>query len=713
MSDEPSAGQRLYELLPALYRLRDPGAAAGAGLGGGDPAAGGLPLRTLLEVIGQQVGALEDDLQRLYDDAFIETCQPWVIPYIGDLLRVRVPHATTPETSNLRAFVAGTLGYRRRKGTVAVLEQLAHDVAGWPARAVEMFQRLATNQNINHLRPGNLRTPDLRNGDALERLGGAFEEAASLVDVRRIANGRGRYNLPHIGIFLWRLGAYPFGNAVPWWDETPPAGAAMRLYRFHPLGRDVPLFAPGRAEDSIEHLAEESDVPGPLRRRALHEDLEVKRTGSPSAYFEAGRPAFRIEVGGTLLSPDEIEICNLGSAEVESAHLDPARASALPPPRRARVDPVTGRFALGTGVAPETVRVTYHHGASADVGGGEYDRSERLSDTGARSYQAVAGGGAALEAALGAWTGAGRPPALIEITDNLHYQLAAALAVDGSGALEIRAANRQRPVLEVTAPGGVWPVRLAAGAELRLGGVLFAGGLALEVDTEGTLAVDDATVQPPLHPPAAAPAVMAAAAPGRAARLEVAMSRTMSGPLLLTRLGAGGLLESSLSVSDAIVDAGGAPGLALEAGLAALERATVLGRTEVSTLSASNTLLVGPVHADRTQEGCVRFSFLPDGSRAPRRYRCQPDLALSAAPASQRTAVLARVVPVFTSTRWGDPGYAQLARRGPDELRTGAENESEMGAYAHLRQPQREANLRAVFDEYLRFGLEAGLLFVT
>ena len=34
-------------------------------------------------------------------------------------------------------------------------------------------------------------------------------------------------------------------------------------------------------------------------------------------------------------------------------------------------------------------------------------------------------------------------------------------------------------------------------------------------------------------------------------------------------------------------------------------------------------------------------------------------------------------------------------------------------AFRVLQQPQREANLRASLDEYLRFGLEAGLIFST
>jgi hypothetical protein len=33
--------------------------------------------------------------------------------------------------------------------------------------------------------------------------------------------------------------------------------------------------------------------------------------------------------------------------------------------------------------------------------------------------------------------------------------------------------------------------------------------------------------------------------------------------------------------------------------------------------------------------------------------------------------------------------------------------------FCSLKQPQREGNLRIALDEYLRFGLEAGIFFVT
>ncbi|MGH9809141.1 MAG: hypothetical protein ACRD9W_18130, partial [Terriglobia bacterium] len=63
---------RLYDLLPAVHRLRD--------------ADRGYPLRALLLVISEQVNLVDADIAQLYENWFIETCQAWVVPYIGDLV---------------------------------------------------------------------------------------------------------------------------------------------------------------------------------------------------------------------------------------------------------------------------------------------------------------------------------------------------------------------------------------------------------------------------------------------------------------------------------------------------------------------------------------------------------------------------------------------------------------------------------------------------
>src|SRR5262249_47136355 len=120
--------QRLYELLPAIYRIRD---AEQRGT-----------LHALLEVIAGEIGVVEENLDQLYDDQFIETCADWVVPYLGDLIGVRVLHGVTSRVSSPRAEVANTIRLRRRKGTAVVLEELARDVTGWPARVVEFFEWL-------------------------------------------------------------------------------------------------------------------------------------------------------------------------------------------------------------------------------------------------------------------------------------------------------------------------------------------------------------------------------------------------------------------------------------------------------------------------------------------------------------------------------------------------------------------------------------------
>jgi hypothetical protein len=145
---------RLFNLLPALYRLRDAQLATGAGEMG--------PLQSLLSIVEEQIAILEENIAQLYDDLFIETCAPWVVPYIGNLIGYQQIHDIPSAVASPRAEVANTISFRRRKGTVPVFEQLAADATGWGAHAVEFFQVLATTQCIrNHIRPQNYYAPDL------------------------------------------------------------------------------------------------------------------------------------------------------------------------------------------------------------------------------------------------------------------------------------------------------------------------------------------------------------------------------------------------------------------------------------------------------------------------------------------------------------------------------------------------------------------------
>jgi hypothetical protein len=181
--------------------------------------------------------------------------------------------------------------------------------------------------------------------------------------------------------------------------------------------------------------------------------------------------------------------------------------------------------------------------------------------------------------------------------------------------------------------------------------------------------------------------------------LTVRMLRTICTRVLLADV-------PGLGLTDCLVHADGdatASAVTAAEAHAEIEACTLLGRTTVRSLAASNAILRGVVEVDRRQQGCVRFSFLPLESRAPRRYRCHP----------VDQAAARSVAPRFTSVRAADPGFGQLAADCPAEIIGGADDEGEMGAFHFLQQHRRLANLASQLDHYLRFGLEAGVFFAT
>ncbi len=577
----------LYDLLPRVYKVRDDG-----------------PLRALLEIIQAELDVVEGDLDRFYDNLFIETCTDEAVPLIGDLIGYRPLQGVSP-----RAEVANTIAYRRRKGTAAMLEQLASDVTGWRARAVEFFERLATTQYMNHPRLGKGGTVDTRQWLPLTA---AFDERAHLADVRR-----GRHNIHNVGIFLWRVEALELTRS----PLVPDAGSQTR-FRFHPLGIDAQLFGKPRTEEEITHLAEPFDVPLPLTRRFLkaHQD----------AYYGRDRSLLVGILGAA--TPPKVRICDLTGW----THA-PAPGSGV-----IAVDPVLGRVAFPDPVTGTAIG-TFHYGAALLIGGGPYPRPLSTADGPLRTVS----GGDSIQAQL---TGDG----VVEVTDNWRYE---ENLVVPAGVL--RAAQRHRPHI-------VGSVEVKAGI---LDGLLISGGQVTLVDDgeleERTLVLRHCTILDGVtvtHPFA-----------------KLVIERCILGPVSAV---------NGASIRDSLV-------ASYTGGPVTLDESTVTGTIGAVRVDISNSIVVGKVTAQRRQEGCVRFSRISADSVTPSRYKC------TSLPAS------------FTSLRFGDPGLAQLRRSTPDEIRRGADNESEMGAGNHLFAPQREANLRLRLDEYLRFGLEAGIFYAS
>jgi hypothetical protein len=359
---------RLYELLPAVYRMRD--------------AAEGLPLRDLLRVIAEQVDVVERDIADLYENWFVETAADWAVPYLADLIGYTPLSPTAPaedghtardlaRTAMLvpRRDVAHTLRNRSRKGTLAILEELAGDVAGWPSAAVELYRLLGWTQSLNHQRPARARTVDLRNVEALDRLDGAFDELAHAVDVRRISSHRtpGWYNIREVGLFVWRLRSYPVTGTTA--NRAEQAG--RHCFTFSVLGNDAPLFTNPDPEPSIDHLARETNVPAPIRRLAFQDPrrpMQGQAVRASAAYYGDGRSiSIRAEGWPTRTSPQPVPASLIVPADLSGWRY-------RVPTGLVAVDPVLGRIMFPTRRPPADVEVTYHYGFSADIGGGEYDR---------------------------------------------------------------------------------------------------------------------------------------------------------------------------------------------------------------------------------------------------------------------------------------------------------------------------------------------------
>jgi hypothetical protein len=81
---------------------------------------------------------------------------------------------------------------------------------------------------LKHLAKNRPACASLRHPLALEFINTPFETAARTVEVRRITTAGGRWNIPHVGIFLWRLHAAARTRAplaVTVWRGNPRARA--------------------------------------------------------------------------------------------------------------------------------------------------------------------------------------------------------------------------------------------------------------------------------------------------------------------------------------------------------------------------------------------------------------------------------------------------------------------------------------------------------
>jgi hypothetical protein len=714
---------RLYKLLPVVYRQRD--------------AENGSPLQALLAVIAEQVNAVDQDIAQLYDNWFIETCQDWAVPYIGDLIGYQPPTpASLPDSlssSGTRALesiliprreVANTLTYRQRKGTLAILEQMARDLTGWPCRCVEFDRQFAITQALNHPRPDRGRWMELRTRGPSDRLGGAFDTAGRTIELRRAdLHSAGQCEvLPAVRVYVWRMQVYALERVPAFCVQQ----AGEHCFTFSAIGNDMPLFARGAASDTASSEKSDAAFPGPIKRgefvqiypRAHHRQRAHRgRLRASQTYYGLGK-GVAIWVSNWNGLDDK--------APVPAERIVPADLSAWsyePPQGLIAVDPELGRLAFAPGDTPaDGVWVSYCYGFPANMGGGPYPRLLAYAPTTPIYFVGSGAQYASIGGALKAWKADAPASATIELVDSEVYSEHLRINLAANQSLEIRASSGARPCVNIIGTATNRPESLVisgeAGSMCRLEGIVLFGR-ALEIKgSMARLTLSDCTLVPGWgredeQPRGSEPSLVLLDT-----AVRVCITRSILGGIRIIR-NEPDIAPSPLLIEGSIVDAASPEADALggdeerfAAVVATIRHSTILGATRVHAIElAENSLFTGPVRVARRQQGCVRFCYLPFDSRTPSRYQCPPD-PQDAERAEPNAEAHRRIKPDFVSTRYGDPGYCQLARSCANEIRRGAEDRSEVGVFHDLFEPQRLDMLVAAVSDFAGVGTQSGVVFV-
>ncbi len=494
----------LYQRLPEIYRIKDeeqtpPG-----------------QLRAYVDILDSVHQALRDNIEALYHDQFIETCDDWVIPYIADLLGVS---HLAGDSWTLRADVARTVHHRRRKGTQGALESVTYALSGWAVHTVELYRKLLWSQHLNHQRPdlgGQASIPltiqrqgyiggavsggtvNLRDPALLSFFNGPFDPFAHGADVKPSSIKELRYNLPNLAIFLWRLRDYTVPLTQPLLyhadglsevNLTPvvaPADPKVYALRFdlHALAEPMALFNTHRfsADQEPPDITSMDAVPGVMPTARLNQDTP---TGNPDSYIAldfydsvAYAPGDD-HVGLTLHISDTF---TAEAWQIHGANLCAWEQGVNPVPEAYQVfvDPEHGRLMItvaGVNPADEadvlaasllvSATIAASGSSSGAVGALPLVR-DAVAATVNIDYSSGSSAGLSLQEALAAAATQTEDELIIEIDDSRVYPLDLELvsgAINANGwtlnlgrSLTIRAASGQRPVIQLVKPLGFRPL---------------------------------------------------------------------------------------------------------------------------------------------------------------------------------------------------------------------------------------------------------------
>jgi hypothetical protein len=387
-----------------------------------------------------------------------------------------------------------------------------------------------------------------------------------------------------------------------------------------------------------------------------------------------------VERGGQYLTDGEIP------RDVSAANLSTWKTSC---DAKLAIDPERGRFLLEEENPAKKPRAEYCYAFSGGIGAGTDDRAsaERFGSDGEHTFRS---GGAPVQPLT---------KGVVEIGDSYTYSTVRSKS--GITDLSIVAADQCRPYLELTKN---WVLTAKASTQLNgntRGAYLLLDGLwigssnkANELTLRGNfekVVLSRVTIDPGgavSEEPGSAPLPHTSLVVDGSIE-DLVIESSIVGPILCTGKG----VIERLTIRDSIVQSTSesVPAMRVPTGETTLEHVTLLGRIEVHRLWATETLATAAVEVADAQTGCFRFGgmSIPQG-KMPRTYESHQISSWRA---------------VFNSTRFGNPGYCQLSEISPVELRRGAQDGSEIGAFSSLLNPIRQDSLLAKVEEYMPFGL--------
>lgn len=857
----------LYERLPEIYRIKDQELAEKY-LYADQPAAADQ-LKSFLEPVEEMFSKIHENIESLYHDFFIETCDEWVIPYIADLLGTS---HLKGDAWTLRADVADTIALRRRKGTLGAIELLTYILTKWGVHSVELRENLLWNQHLNHQRPDeggalpyglpkvkrsapvrggtvNLRDPSLL-ALLTHKFNQPFDPFAHVVDVRPSEIGQVRYNLPNLAIYLWRLQAFRLDVTKPLTGKAAqkqevideggapvavrvnvnpiPINAASRPYVIvdvdpekdnQPEGQPVTLFNTNRfdlynQENKLNPASlaprvsslDQVSAPIPVERISdfeIAKDYDKSLNSSAPQLFEIFaeasftapqeyvsvetydemsvnlQPTLQIsDVGFQLHLPNSVYPNAVWLHRVKGRHwtirgenlcawekgINPVLKD-----REIAIDPKRGRVVIGAADDAHAdaliadLLLTFTYGAVGAVGAHpisyaalpkDYDVTQTPTVNFHRvKYRENPNG---LRDALAGIATRGEPT-VIEIADSRTHLLdlndvALAADVENEGGivslklnapLIIRAADNQRPIIELVRPLAFRPVNVVGADDeeqksfdaateklfVRLEGLFltrnldFAANLPLigraaldrleilscTLDPGGFRRFDDTRAPFFISLKLSEPYGFADADEELQFKQtpEIEIQRSVCGRILIDA-------GYRLCLIDSIIDAGQGVGNPNEelavtnatdeadgwAAATIIRNVTVFGRVRTAAIEGGGGIFVHAVEVENQQMGCLKYCYFSGEAkdRLPQHHAC----------VKGTSAVL-----LFTSETFGDAAYGQLSLRCDRRILEEGGNNDQMGAFNFLQEAHKWRNLQIRFREFMPVGVRPLLIPVT